>query len=40
MALLALDQRVQELAREENAGYVVYKEFERTDAGNMGLLRR
>ena len=38
MALEALDRRVQELAREENADYVVYKEFESTDAGNMGLL--
>jgi len=38
MALEALDRRVQELAREQNADYVVYKEFESTDAGNMGLL--
>ena len=38
MALEALDRRVQELAREQNADYVVYKEFLGTDAGNMGLL--
>jgi predicted N-acyltransferase len=40
MALEALDRRVQELAREENADYVVYKEFERTDLGHMGLLEK
>jgi predicted N-acyltransferase len=38
MALEALDRRVQELAREENADYVVYKEFDGTDAGNIELL--
>jgi predicted N-acyltransferase len=38
MALEALDRRVQELAQEENADYVVYKEFDGTDAGNMALL--
>ena len=38
MALEALDRQVQELAREENADYVVYKEFESTDSGYMGLL--
>ncbi|SEC68111.1 Peptidogalycan biosysnthesis/recognition [Bradyrhizobium erythrophlei] len=38
MALEALDRRVQELAREENADYVVYKEFDGTDARNMELL--
>jgi hypothetical protein len=38
MALEALDRRVQELAREENADYVVYKEFDGTDASNMELL--
>ena len=37
MTLEAL-RRVQELAREENADYVVYKEFDGTDAGNMELL--
>src|ERR1700730_508879 len=40
MALEALDRRGQEVAREENADYVVYKEVEGTDAGNMGLLER
>ena len=40
MALEALDRRVQELAREENADYVVYKEFEGTAAGNMELLEK
>src|SRR5258708_12117979 len=38
MALEGRDRRVQELAREENADYVVYKEFEGSDAGNMELL--
>src|SRR5258708_15255965 len=38
MALEAVDRRVQELAREENADYVVYKECDGTDAGNMELL--
>jgi predicted N-acyltransferase len=39
-ALEALDRRVQELAREENVDYVVYKEFESADAGHMGLLEK
>jgi hypothetical protein len=40
MALAALDRRVQELACEENADYVVYKEFEGTDAETLGLLEK
>lgn len=37
-ALETLDRRIQELAREEHASYVVYKEFEETDASRMALL--
>jgi predicted N-acyltransferase len=40
MALEALDRRVQELAREESADYVVYKEFDGTDAADMELLEK
>jgi predicted N-acyltransferase len=40
MALEALDRRVGELAREERAGYVVYKEFAETDTRDLGLLEK
>jgi hypothetical protein len=38
MALEALDRRVQELEREENADYVVYKEFDGTDGVTWSCL--
>jgi predicted N-acyltransferase len=39
-AFEALDRRVQELARQQGAGYVVYKEFEEQHADDMRLLEK